>query len=90
MEPKKGDELIREEQKASLQYLIFLTTKRCGKVKDCSCSNGRKQCLCTPKDEASTSTVATETLILSFIIYIREARYFVMHDKMVGIPGAFM
>jgi hypothetical protein len=57
-DPKDLDELTKEEKKASLQYLMFLTKKRCGRIKGQGCADGRKQHNYTPKDVTSAPTVA--------------------------------
>eukprot|EP00957_Ditylum_brightwellii_P176753 13462932-Ditylum_brightwellii.AAC.1 len=65
---KDPNKLSEEEKKVSLQYLMFLKKKRCGKIKGQEYADGRKQRTYTPKDDASTSTVATEALMVSCII----------------------
>eukprot|EP00957_Ditylum_brightwellii_P084697 6439847-Ditylum_brightwellii.AAC.1 len=86
LDPKDPSELSDEEKKASLQYLMFLKKKRCGKIKGRGCADRRKQRTYTPKDDASAPTVATEALMLSCIIDVMEGR----DVATVDIPGAFM
>eukprot|EP00957_Ditylum_brightwellii_P156873 11939680-Ditylum_brightwellii.AAC.1 len=58
----------------SLQYLMFLTKKRCRKIKGHGCADGRKQRSYIPKDDASAPTVAIESLMLSCLIDAKEGR----------------
>jgi hypothetical protein len=84
VEPKKL--LTRAEKKAALQYLMFIKKKRCGKIKARGCADGRKQREHTTKEEASSPTVATESLLLTCAIDAKEER----DVAVVDIPGAFM
>ena len=65
---------------------MFLKQKRTGQIKGRGCVDGRKQRLYTPKDEASSPTVATESVLLSCVIDAKERR----DVATVDIPGAFM
>ena len=65
---------------------MFLKKKRCGRIKGRGCADGRKQCEHTPKEDASSPTVAIESLVLSCTIDTREGR----DVATVDIPGAFM
>eukprot|EP00957_Ditylum_brightwellii_P196404 14964730-Ditylum_brightwellii.AAC.1 len=86
LDPKEPEKLTHEEKKMSLQYLMFLTKKRCGRIKSRGCADGRKQRSYIPKDDASAPTVAIESLMLSCLIDAKEGRDVVTVD----IPGAFM
>jgi hypothetical protein len=77
---------MRDQKRKALQYLMFLKKKRCGMVKGRGCADGRKQREHTTKDETSSPTVATESLMLSCIIDAKERRDIATAD----IPGAFM
>ena len=65
---------------------MFLKQKRTGRIKRRGCADGCKQCLHTPKDDASSPTVATESVLLSCVIDPKERR----DVATVDIPGAFM
>ena len=65
---------------------MFLKQKRCGKIKGRGCADGRKQRLYMNRDQVSAPTVATESLLLTFLIDAMERREVVTVD----IPGAFM
>jgi Reverse transcriptase (RNA-dependent DNA polymerase) len=86
MTPVEADSLSQEEKKRALQYLMFLKEKRCGKIKGRGCADGRKQRLYTAKEDASSPTVAIESILLSCVIDAKEQR----HVATADIPGAFM
>eukprot|EP00957_Ditylum_brightwellii_P187874 14304964-Ditylum_brightwellii.AAC.1 len=65
---------------------MFLTKKRCGRIKGRGCADCRKQRVYTPKDDMSAPTVATEALLLSCVIDTMGGR----DEATVDIPGAFM
>ncbi|KAI2496760.1 Reverse transcriptase (RNA-dependent DNA polymerase) [Fragilaria crotonensis] len=75
-----------EEREAALQYLMFLKQKRDGTVKGRGCADGRKQRPYTTKEEASSPTVATESVMLSCTIDAKEER----DVGVVDLPAAFM
>ena len=86
LKPTQPEQLTREQRKASLQYLMFLKKKRCGKIKGRGCADGRKQRLYTKKEDASAPTVSLEALLISCVIDAKEQR----DVATVDIPGAFM
>jgi hypothetical protein len=85
-EPTMASMMTRAEKKASLEYLMFLKKKRCGRIKGRGCADGRKQRLYTNKEDTSSPTVTTEGLFLSCVIDAKEGRDVATAD----IPGAFM
>jgi hypothetical protein len=84
--PVYGNDLTKEEKRASLRYLMFLTKKRCGRIKARGCADGRKQRETTSKEDASAPTVSIEAVMLSAVIDAMEGR----DVATVDIPGAFM
>jgi hypothetical protein len=86
LEPKVPTELTRDQKRKALKYLMFLKKKRCGMVKGRGCADDRKQHEHTTKNETSSPTVATESLMLSCIIDAKERQDVATAD----IPGAFM
>jgi hypothetical protein len=84
--PVNGDDLTNEQKRASLRYLMFLTKKRCGRIKARGCADGRKQRETTSKEDASAPTVSIEAVMLSAVIDAMEER----DVATVDIPGAFM
>ena len=73
-------------QKNALGYLMFLKQKQTGQIKGRGCTDGCKQHLHTPKDDASSPMVATESVLLSCVINAKERR----DVATVNILGAFM
>ena len=86
LEPKNAGEMTRDDTRGALQYLMFLKQKRCGRIKGRGCADGRKQREHTPKDAATSPTVAIESVVLSCIIGAKERR----DGATADIPGAFM
>ena len=65
---------------------MILKQKRNGTIKVRGCADKRKQRQHTTKEEASSPTVAIESVMLSCVIDTKEGR----DVAMVDIPGAFM
>ena len=65
---------------------MFLKEKRNGTVKGRGCADGRKQQATITKEEASSPTVAMESVMLSCTIDAKEER----DVGIVDLPGAFM
>jgi hypothetical protein len=84
--PVDSNSLSRDQKRASLRYLMFLTKKRCGRIKARGCADGRKQRETTNKEDASAPTVAIESVLLSATIDAMQRR----DVATVDIPGAFM
>ena len=85
-EPRDATKLSPTQKINALGYLMFLKQKRSGQIKGRGCADGRKQRLHTPKDDASSPTVATESVLLSCVINEKEQR----DVATVDIPGTFM
>ena len=86
MEPKHASELTHEQRRGALPYLMFLKEKRCGKIKGRGCADGRKQRDYINKEDASSPTVAIESVFLTCVIDAKEKR----DVATIDIPGAFM
>ena len=86
LEPKDARSLSPSERKAALQYLMFLKEKRNGTIKGRGCADGRKQRDYINKEEASSPTVAIESVMISCTIDAKEKR----DVATIDIPGAFM
>jgi hypothetical protein len=84
--PVDGNNLTKDQKQATLRYLMFLSKKRCGRVKARGCADGRKQRDMTSKEEASALTVAIESVMLSATIDAMEE----CDVATVDIPGVFM
>ena len=85
-EPRHASMLSPIQKKNALVYLMFLKQKRKGQIRGRGCADRRKQHLHTPKDDASSPMVATESVLLSCVIDAKERR----NVATVDIPGAFM
>ena len=83
---RKANSLTSSQQKAALQYLMFLKEKHCGKVKARGCADGHKQHFYKMKDETSSPTMNVEALFITCLIDAMEGREVMTCD----IPGAFM
>ena len=66
--PVDGNSLSKDQKRATLRYLMFLTKKRCGRIKARGCADGRKQRSSTSKEDAAAPTVAIESVMLSATI----------------------
>ncbi len=84
--PIDGNDLTKEQKRAALRYLMFLTKKRCGRIKARGCADGRKQRATTKKEDASAPTVSIEAVMLAGTIDSMKER----DVATVDIPGAFM
>ena len=86
LEPKNPDYMTKEEKRGALPYLMFLKQKRNGTIKGRGCADGRRQRVFTAKEEASSPTVATESVFLSCTVDAMERR----DVGIVDIPNAFL
>ena len=86
LDPKHFKELTTEQQAQSLAYLMFLKQKRDGSIKGRGCADGWKQREWMNKEDTTSPTVATESLILSCMIDAYERRDVGTAD----IPGVFL
>jgi hypothetical protein len=87
LKPTMASNLTYDQKKATLNYLMYLKQKRCGRIKAHGCADGRKQRLYKTKVETSSPTVSTEALFLTALINAHEKR----EVYTVDIPGgAFM
>jgi hypothetical protein len=85
-DPLKAHMMTKQEKRAALEYLMFLTNKHSGKIKGHGCADGRKQRVYKTKEETSSPMVSVESLFLSCIIDAEEGRDVAACD----IPGAFL
>jgi hypothetical protein len=89
LKPTKASDLTRDQNRASLEYLMYLKQKQCGRIKGHGCANSRKQRLYKTKEETSSPTVSTEALFLTALIDDAEEEQKVV-PLTVDIPCAFM
>ena len=84
--PKHWRELTHEQRQTVLESHMFLKEKRTGKIKGRTVAGGNKQRDYISKEDASSPTVATESVLLSCIIDAQEGR----DVAVVDIPNAFI
>ena len=63
--PKHLRELTPSQRSKALESLIFLEEKRTGEIKGRMCADGRKQREWTPKEEAASPTIMTDSILLT-------------------------
>ena len=66
--------------------LVFLTGKRSDELKARGCADSSKQCNHIAKEEATASTVSSESIFIQGTIFAHEERDVATCD----IPGAFL
>jgi Reverse transcriptase (RNA-dependent DNA polymerase) len=84
--PVFSNDLSVEQRNQAFPYLMFLKQKRAGQVKGRGCAEGRKQKIYSNKEDASSPTVAIQSVLLTCIIDAMEDR----DVATVDIPAAFM
>ncbi len=84
--PVKYSELTDRQKETILESHIFLTEKRTGKIKGRTVAGGNKQQGYIEKEDASSPTVATESVILTSVVDASENR----HTAVIDIPNAFI
>ena len=83
---KHWHELTVEQRGQVLESHMFLLEKRDGRLKARTVAGGNKQRGYIPKEDASSPTVATESVLLSCIIDAEEGR----DVAVIDIPNAFV
>jgi hypothetical protein len=85
--PKHWRELTADQRNTVLESHMFLKEKRDGKIKGRTVAGGDKQCAdYIAKEDASSLTVATESVLLSCIIDAEEGK----DVAVIDIPAAFI
>eukprot|EP00956_Cyclotella_meneghiniana_P028301 scaffold65295_cov71-Cyclotella_meneghiniana.AAC.14 len=84
--PVHAKDLTDKQRRDALASLIFLTEKRCGRVKTRACVNGNPQREYIPKENAASPTVMNDSVMITSAIDAHENRHVVTLD----IPGAFL
>ena len=79
-------DLTPEEKKQVMDSLIFLVEKKGGTVKGQTCANGSIQRAWTDKDDTTSPTVASESIMLIATIEAKENR----DVATIDIPNAFI
>eukprot|EP00956_Cyclotella_meneghiniana_P002566 scaffold3022_cov42-Cyclotella_meneghiniana.AAC.2 len=84
--PIHAHELTPEQKKQALASLIFITEKRCGRIKARACANGSTQRGYIPKETTASPTVMNDSVMITSAVDAHEEREVVTLD----IPGAFL
>jgi len=84
--PMHWSELSHDQRRTVLESHMFLKEKRDGKVKGRTVAGGNKQRDYISKEDASSPTVATESVLLTCIIDAQEER----DVAVIDIPNAFV
>jgi hypothetical protein len=84
--PKHWHELSQEQKECVLESHMFLKQKRDGNIKGRTVAGGNKQRDFISKEDASSPTVATESVLLTCIIDAEEER----DVAVIDIPNAFI
>lgn len=84
--PVHAHKLTPDEKRQALASLIFLTEKRCGRIKSRACVNGSTQRDYIPKENTASPTVMNDSVMIQPAIDAHEGRVVVTCD----IPGAFL
>eukprot|EP00956_Cyclotella_meneghiniana_P009212 scaffold12647_cov40-Cyclotella_meneghiniana.AAC.1 len=84
--PVHAHELTPEQKKQALASLIFITEKRCGRIKARACANGSAQRKYIPKETTASPTVMNDSVMITSAVEAHEEREVVTLD----IPGAFL
>jgi hypothetical protein len=84
--PIKVEDLTTQEKHKAMESFIFLIEKRDGAIKGRACADGSTQREYMDRDEASSPTAITESIIIVRVIDANQGR-----DIMIaGIPNAFV
>jgi len=84
--PVRWNGLTQQQKDMVLESHIFLTQKRTGEIKGRTVAGGNKQRNYIEKEDASSPTVATESVILTSVIDAVEER----ETAVIDIPNAFI
>ena len=80
-------ESLKKEQKRGVMPLInLIKEKRCDKIKGRTVADGRRQSLIYIKDEITSPTVLSDSLLMTLVIIVMEGRFVVTID----VPGAYL
>eukprot|EP00984_Skeletonema_dohrnii_P016801 scaffold7524_cov79-Skeletonema_dohrnii-CCMP3373.AAC.1 len=84
--PRHFKSLTKEERMRALSTLIFLKQKSSGDIKGRTCVNGAPQREYIRKEDAASTTAATDSLFITGAIDAHERR----HVACCDLPGAFL
>jgi hypothetical protein len=84
--PVNEGDLTAKRKKIALESLMFLKEKRDGSIKGRACADGKKQGEGSTKSDATSPTMALESVLITETIDAFEKR----EVAMVDVPGAYL
>jgi hypothetical protein len=84
--PVNEGDLTAKQKKSALESLMFLKEKRDGSIKGRACADGRKQREGSKNSDATSPTVALESVLITATIDAFEKR----EVAIVDVPGAYI
>jgi hypothetical protein len=84
--PVKVGDLSSKQKKGALESLVFLKEKRDGSIKGRACADGRKQREGSTKSDATSPTIALESVLITATIDVFEKR----EVAIVDVPGVYL
>ena len=82
----KSSDLTTDNKRRALRAINLIKEQRCRKIKGRTCADGRPQRAYTPREEASSPTIALESLMATLLIDTHEERDVAIFD----VPGAYL
>ena len=79
-------DLTIDNKRRALRAINLIKDKRCGKIKGRTCADGRPQRAYTPREEASSPTIALESLMATLLLDAHEERDVAIFD----VPGEYL
>lgn len=84
--PIQADDLTPTQRSTALTSLMFLTKKRDGTIKACTCTDGRLQCKHITKDKTTSPTISTDSIFMLAAINAHKRCCIKSSD----LPGTFL
>jgi len=80
------EQLTDEDKKRALRAINLIKEKRDGKIKGRTCADGSKHRMFVPREDASSPTLAVESLMALLVVFAHEKRDVAVFD----VPGAYL
>jgi len=80
------EQLTDEDKRRALRAINLIKEKRCGKIKGRTCADGSKHRKFVPREDASSPTLAVESLMALLVVFAHEKRDVAVFD----VPGAYL
>jgi len=80
------EQLTDEDKKRALRAINLIKEKRDGKIKGRTCADGSKHRKFVPREDASSPTLAVESLMVLLVVFAHEKRDVAVFD----VPGAYL